>query len=1088
MRAKQKGLLTLLLALVMGFTYAQEKTITGTVTDQSDLPLPGVNILVQGTTNGTQTDFDGNYSIEAEEGQILMFTYIGQAEVTQTVGAGNTIDVQMEEDAQALDEVVVTALGIEREKKSLGYATQEIDGDQVSDVPVTNFVNSLSGKVAGVSIKNSGTLGGSSNVVIRGSSSLTGNNQALFIIDGTPIGNATDNTTDQRTGRGGYDYGNAAQDINPANIASINVLKGAAATALYGARAANGAIIIETKKGSKGKGIGVSISSTVTTSTADRKTLPKYQQEYGAGYGAYYESDDGYFALFDVDGDGIAEETTPFTEDASFGGRFDPNRLIYQWNSIYPQLDTYLQPQPWTAGKHTPNDIWRMGVTSITNIGIDGGTERSSFRLSANHLNSEGALPNSLIKRNSLMFSSTHDFTDKLSAAANINYMRTDGQGRYGTGYDAQNVMQSFRQWWQVNNDLYELRDAYFATGENITWNSNSPENLSPIYFDNPYWALFENYQSDNRNRYFGNVNLNYKFNDVFNLLGRFSFDTYDEIREERKNVGSVDVSRYRRFNNRVSEFNYDLILGFNKNLAEELNFEGNIGINLRRNYDSYIDAQTNGGLNAPRFYALSNSSDPLEPPIEYDATSSLDGVYARASLGYKGTYYLEGTIRRDRSSTLPKANNTFLYPSISGNIILSNLIGAEWLSFTKLRANYAEVGNDTQPYRVFNTYTVSTPFAGNGIASNNLRLANLNLKPERAKSYEVGIEANLFQRRLSLDLSYYRTRTEDQITPVPVSNATGFDEVLLNAGTIENKGLEVSLTVTPIATEDFNWDATFNWSNNKSEVLELTDGINNLELASFQGGVSINAAPGEPYGAIRGSDYIYTEDGTRVVGDNGYYLTSSTSNNILGDIQPDWIGGVQNSFRYKNVSLSFLVDIQNGGDIFSLDTWYGFATGLYDRTVGLNELGNPIRNPLSDDPATTGGVILPGVTGTVTYADDGSYTVTDTAPNSARARTDYFGNPFGYARDANKGHVYDASFVKLREVSLEYRFSDKILDQLPFTQASISFVGRNLWIIHKNIPYSDPEAGLSAGNFQGYQSGAYPNFREIGASVKFNF
>ncbi len=1087
MRARHKGLLTLLLALVVQFSFAQEKTVTGTVTDQSDLPLPGVNILVQGTTNGTQTDFDGNFSIDAEEGQVLVFTYIGQKEVSQTVGASNTINVQMVEDAQALDEVVVTALGIEREKKSLGYATQEVDGDQVADVPTTNFVNSLSGKVSGVSIKSSGTLGGSSNVIIRGSSSLTGNNQALFVIDGTPISNDTGNTLDQTTGRGGYDYGNAAQDINPNDIASINVLKGAAATALYGARAANGAIIIETKKGKRGQGIGVSVSSTVTTSHVDKSTLPKYQQQYGAGYGAYYASEDGFFALYDVDGDGIDDETTPFTEDASFGGQFDPNRLIYQWNSIYPQLDTYLQAQPWTAGEHTPNSIWNMGVNAITNVAIDGGTEKSSFRLSVNHLNNQGSLPNSLVKRNNIKFSSTHDFTDKLSAGFNINYIRTDGRGRYGTGYSAQNVMQSFRQWWQVNNDLNELRDAYFSTGENITWNANSPTNRSPIYFDNPYWTLFENYQTDNRDRYFGNLNLNYKLNDVFSLLGRFSFDTYAEIREERKNVSSVDVPEYRRTNRSLAEYNYDLILNFNKTFGEDLNLDGNLGVNLRRNYERYIIASTNGGLNAPSFYALSNSADPLEPPTEYDATQMLDGVYARASLGYKGTYYIEGTLRRDRSSTLPLENNTFWYPSISGNVILSNLVGAEWLSFTKIRANYAEVGSDTNPYRVFNTYTVSAPFAGNGIASNNFQLANLNLLPERAKSYEVGLEMNMFNRRAGLDLSYYRTRTENQITPVPVSNATGFGTVLLNAGTIENKGFEVSLRLTPIKTEDFSWDANINWSTNKSEVLELADGISNLELASFQGGVSINAAPGEPYGAIRGSDYIYTEEGTRVVGDNGYYATSRTSNNIIGNIQPDWIGGVQNRLAYKNVSLSFLIDVQKGGDIFSLDTWYGFATGLYDRSVGTNELGNPIRDPLTED-STSGGVILPGVTGTVTYDDNGDYTVTDTAPNAARARTDYFGNPFGYARDANKGHVYDVSYVKLREVSLEYRFSEKVMDLLPFTQASISFVGRNLWIIHKNVPYSDPEAGLSAGNFQGYQSGAYPNFREIGASVKFNF
>ena len=963
-------------------------------------------------------------------------------------------------------------------------AAQEVDGSEVSDVPTQNFVNSLSGKVAGLKISNTGTLGGSSNVVIRGNSSLTGNNQALFVIDGTPVGNENNNRSGQASGRGGYDYGNAASDINPDDIASINVLKGAAATALYGARASNGAIIIETKKGSKSKGIGVTITSSLMMSDVNKETLPRYQNEYGAGYGAYYESEDGYFNLSDIDGDGNLDETTPFTEDASFGARFDPNRLVYQWNSIYPQLDTYQQATPWVAAEHTPNDIWKTGYTSINSVALDGGTDRSSFRVSATHFNQEGNLPNSQIKRNTIKFSGSHDFTDKFSAQTNVTFTKTDGKGRYGTGYSSQNIMQQFRQWSQTNVDLYEQRDAYFATRENITWNPNGPDNLSPIYSDNPYWVLYENYETDTRNRYFGNINLNYEFSDVFSLLGRFSFDTYDELQEERINVGSADVARYSRFNNRAAEYNYDLILNFNKDITDDLNLDGNLGVNLRRNERNYILASTNGGLNAPRFYALSNSASPMNPPTEYDMARMLDGIYARAGLGYLNTYFIEGTIRRDRSSTLPKENNTFYYPSVSTSILLSNVIEADWLNFAKVRANYAEVGNDTSPYRVFNTYTISAPFNGAGWASNNSQLANPDLDPERMKSYEFGLEGNIFDRRIGFDVSYYNSKTENQITPVPVSTATGFTSKLLNAGTIENKGFEVSLSLNPIRTEDFNWNMNINWSKNKSAVTELTEGIDNLQLGSFQGGVSINAAPGEPYGAIRGTAYVYDSEGNRVITPSGYYAKTPNSNYIIGNIQPDWTGGVSNTFAYKNLSLSFLIDVQQGGDVFSLDTWYGFATGLYDQSVGTNDLGNPIRNTIENG----GGVILDGVQGDIAYNEDGTYVVSNTSPNTVRARTDYYGNPYGYGRDANEGHVYDASFVKLREASLTYNFGKQILDIVPFTRGSLSIIGRNLWIIHKNIPYSDPEAGLSSGNIQGYQSGAYPTMREIGASLKLNF
>ena len=1079
-------ILTLLLAFVVQISFAQEqRTISGIVTDAEGIPLPGVNIIIKGTSTGVQTDFDGNYSIQAQTGDVLVYSFIGMETAEYTVTNNDTIDVTLAADAAQLDEVVVTALGIKREKKSLGYATQEVDGSEVSDVPTTNFINSLSGKVAGLNIKNSGTIGGSTNVVIRGNASLTGNNQALFVVDGTPISNENSNTSGQKTGRGGYDYGNAASDINPNNIASINVLKGAAATALYGSRAANGVVIIETKKGAQGKGVGISVSSTLMVSNVDNETLPIYQDQYGAGYGAYYASEDGYFSLYDVDGDGVLDETTPFTEDASFGARFDPNRMIYQWNSIYPQLtDTYQVATPWLAGEHTPNDFWETGYTSINSVALDGGSDTGTFRVSVNNMIQTGNLPNSEIKRNTITFSGSQELTEDFAASANFTYTKTDGLGRYGTGYDSDNPMQQFRQWWQTNVDLYEQRDAYFATRENITWNPNSPDNLAPIYSDNPYWTRYENYQTDTRNRYFGNLNLEYGLNDIFSLLGRFSFDTYDEFQEERRNVGSSGVSGYSRFNNRVAEYNYDLILNFNADITEDLNLDGNIGANLRRNHRSFISAATNGGLNAPGFYALSNSADPINPPQEYDATSMLDGIYARAGVGYLGTYYLEGTIRRDRSSTLPISNNTFWYPSVSTSVLLSNAIDADWVDYAKIRANYAEVGSDTDPYRVFNTYSVTTPFGGAGVASNNATLNNQFLRPERSRSYEVGLEGDFFERRFGFDVSYYNTQTTDQITPIPVSTATGFSQKILNAGTIENKGYEVLLRFNPILSDDFNWNMVVNWSKNESQVLELADGIDNLQLASLQGGISINAAPGEPYGAIRGSDYIYDSNGNRVITSSGYYMRTPTSNEIIGNIQPDWTGGVSNSFQFKNVTLDFLIDVQKGGDIFSLDTWYGFATGLYDQSVGLNELGNPIRNTIDNG----GGVILDGVTGTVTFDDLGDYTVTNTAPNTTRARTDYYGNPFGYGRDANRGHVYDASFVKLREASLSYVFSENTLRGLPILNATISLVGRNLWIIHKNIPYSDPEAGLSSGNIQGYQSGAYPAVREIGASVKFNF
>ncbi|QXP59879.1 SusC/RagA family TonB-linked outer membrane protein [Olleya sp. HaHaR_3_96] len=1073
MKTNLNRFLTLFLVMVASLSYAQERTISGMITDENGLPLPSATIVVQGTSVGSTSDFDGKYTIKASNGQVLNFSYVGYDSVDKTVTSSSTLNVSLQP-GNTLDEVVVTALGIKREKKSLGYATQEVGGEEVSKIKSSNFVNSLSGKVAGLDVKSSGTLGGSTNVVIRGSSSIAGNNQALFVIDGIPVNNGNSNSADQKSGRGGYDYGNAASDINPDDIASINVLKGAAATALYGSRASNGVVMITTKKGKKRKGIGVTFNSSYTVGQADSETLPTYQNKYGAGYGPYYEDPSGYFGYVDIDGDGNPDLTTPFTEDASYGAAFDPTLDVFQWNSIYPQLDTYQQATPWVAGENNPNSVWKSAATRINSVSLDGGNDTSSFRLGVTNMLQEGNLPNSEIKRNTVNFSGSHDLTEKLTVSTTFTYTKTNGKGRYGTGYDSKNVMQAFRQWFQTNVDFGEQEAAYLATGQNISWNPTSATNLTPLYSDNPYWTFYENYETDQRNRYFGNFALDYEINDWLSFLGRFTFDTYSELQEERTAVGSKDPSAYSRYNNNVAEYNYDFILTANKNLTEKLNLEGNIGFNLRRNDRNSIFAETNGGLNLAGLYALSNGVNPMNAPTEYDATSKVDGLYARASLGYDGFAYLEGTYRRDRSSTLPIDNNTYGYYSVATSLVFSKFIDAEWFSFGKLSANYAEVGSDTTPYNVFNTYFIGTPYDSTGSATNPGARNNLNLLPERQENYEFGLDTQFFNRRLGLNVSYYNTQNKDQITSVPVSNATGYTSVLLNAGTIENKGLEVQLNVTPIKTENFSWDVSLNWAKNKSEVLSLADGIDNLQLASLQGGISINATPGQPYGVIRGTDFVYHENGQKVIDANGYYATSATNNEIIGDINPEWTAGLNNSFNYKNFNLSFLIDMQKGGDVFSLDTWYGYATGLYDFTAGNNELGNPVRNPVTSG-ADSGGVLLAGVQA-------------DGTTNTVRGDATTFSNPWGYSNTPNSAHVYDAGFVKLREASITYNFDDTILNSVPFTAASISLIGRNLWIIDKSVPYSDPEAGLSSGNVQGYQSGAYPTIREIGASLKLQF
>ncbi|MCL6218336.1 SusC/RagA family TonB-linked outer membrane protein [Zunongwangia pacifica] len=1070
MKVKLCSILTLLLVLVAQISFAQEKTVTGNVTDGDGIPLPGVTVLVKDTNNGTQTDFDGNYSIQVSTGDVLEFSFIGLQTVRYTVENNNTIDVVMEPDESQLEEVVVTALGISREKKSLAYATQEVSGDQVNTAKEANFINSLSGKVAGLDVKKSSSLGGSSNIILRGYTSLTGNNQPLFVVDGVPISNQNTNASGQASGGGGYDYGNAAMDINPDDVASINVLKGAAASALYGSRAANGAIIITTKTGKRNKGIGVTINSGVTFSNYDKSTFTKYQKEYGSGYGAYY-GETGYFDDADIDGDGTPDLVVPTYEDASFGGRFDPNLLVYQWDAFYPESENYLQATPWTASKNDPGSIFRTGAAINNSVSVSGGTEKSSFRTSFTQFEQEGILPNSKIKRKTVDFNGKHDLTDRLTVGINGTYTKTNGKGRYGTGYDSRNILQSMRQWNQNNVDFKQQKEAYFSTGRNVTWNMADPinGNVKPKYTDNPYWTLYENYETDVRDRFFGNANINYEVADWFNITARASMDNYTDLREERINVGSNGVSEYSRYDGHYREMNYDLLLNFNHDLTEDIDFTGILGATRRSVKERRLRSKTEGGLVVPGEYALRNSVNLLVPPSEYAYELIADGYFANVSFGFRDFLFLEATGRIDRSSTLPEDDNTYFYPSINGGFVFSELFDSNFINFGKLRANYAEVGNYAPPLAVYDVYDSPVSFSS-PLRSVQRVKNNPNLKSETQKSYEIGLEMNFFNKRAGFDIAAYKTNTVDQIVNSTISGATGYTSQYINAGEIENKGLEVSAFVSPIKTEDFEWRLDVNWFTNENTVKSLNGDNQNLVLASLQGGITINGTVGESYGSIWGTNYTYLNGEKLINAENGRYVVDNTPQPI-GDINPDWKGGINNTLKYKNLALSFLVDIQQGGDVFSLDTWYGYATGVTENTAGLNELGNPVRDPVSEG----GGILLSGVN------QDGS-------PNETRASMTSYANALGYYYAPNAAHVYDASYVKLREVTLSYSLPKDWIENVSLTGVTFSAVGRNLWIIHKNTPYADPEAGLSSGNVQGYQSGAYPSVREYGLNVRLQF
>jgi len=1057
--------------------FAQTSTVKGKVTDETGAGLPGVSVVLKGTSVGTSTGPDGSFSLMAPATATLVFTSVGLSRVEEPVRGRTTLSIQLVKSSNSLDEVVVTALGIRRSKNSLSYAAQTVAGDEVSKTRTNNFMNNLSGKVSGVEIRQTNSLGGSSNVVLRGAKSITGNNQALFVIDGVPFDNSNNNSGNQVTGRGGYDYGNAAADINPDDIDAITVLKGAAASALYGSRGSNGVILITTKKGRKG--LGVTINSGITAGSILKNTFASYQKEYGGGYGPYYEDGTGYF-LFRDPNSGFSPVSSsspngrlvvPTSEDASYGGKFDPNLLVYQWNAFDPSSPNFGKATPWVGAANDPTTFFTKPTSYNNSVFIDGGSDKGTFKLGYTRTDDNGIVPNSKVTKNLMNFSSTYNITDKLTAGASINYSNIVGKGRYGTGYDDKNLATNFRQWWQTNVDVAELKSAYFRTGRNVTWNPADPTDLTPIYWDNPYFTRYENFQNDTRNRYFGYATLNYKITDWLNVLGRVSIDQYSEIQEERQAMGSVTVSNYSRFNRTYNETNFDLLINFDKDVAKNLNVKGLLGANIRKQTIESISASTNGGLIVPKIYALSNSANPVNAPLESDLRKEVDGVFAGGTISYKDMLTLDVTVRRDASSTLPKGNNSYYYPSVSLGYVFSKLFEkATWLTYGKIRANYAEVGADAPFYSTLDVYNIVNPFGSSPQASVASTKNNPSLLPEKTKSTEIGLEMSFLRSRIGFDMSYYNAESFNQILPTTVSTATGYSSKFLNAGTIINKGLEVSLYGTPIKTKDFSWNVNINWTRNRNNVKALFEGSSNLLLASFQGGVSINATLGQPFGTLRGANFVYT-NGQKTIGSNGRYLQSATSNEVIGNPNPDWIGGINNSIKYKNVSLSWLVDVRQGGDLFSLDLYYGLATGLYPETTGLNELGNQSRNEISDG----GGIINPGVTA-------------DGKQNTTRVTNAQFGS-YGYRRVPAAGFVYDASYVKLREAVLTYSLPGSIMKMVPaFKGIDLSLIGRNLWIIHKNLPYADPEEAISSGNLQGYQVGAYPTTRAFTFNVKLRF
>lgn len=1008
----------------------QQTKISGQVSDHTGMPLIGVNIIIKGTSRGTQTDFDGNFTIDLkDDNAILVVSYIGYTTKEVIVDNEDNIKITLEESATGLKEVVVTALGIKRENKSLGYSVQELKGKSISETPASSLLNSISGKVSGVQITSSnGAPGSSTRIQIRGASSIGSTNEPLFVVDGVPIDNGNYSS-------GSTDYGNGASAINSDDIESMSILKGPAASSIYGSRGANGVVLITTKTGKGIKGLGIEVNSTTTFERPFR--ISNYQNEYGQGTR-------GEFAFVDGKGGGINDGV-----DESWGPRLD-GRLIPQFDSPVDENGKII-PTPWIAHPNNVKDFYELGQSFINNIAIVGSDEKADFRLSFNNMDIKGIMPNNDYKKTSIALNTGYKISDRVSVRATANYIKDGSDNRSNAG--------AAFTWFGRQVDISKLRN-YILPGETdqFNWNYN--------YSSNPYYVAYESTKANEKDRLLGNISFDIKLTSWLNLLARSGMDFFND---KRKSKGArFNANRFGSYSEEqifVRETNSDILFSTKNFELGKFAISGSIGGNRRFNYYQRNFAHA-GELSVNGIYNLRNSRLPVDAQ-NYFSKKAVNSLYATGQFSYNNYLFLEVSARNDWSSTLKKGNNSYFYPGASLSFILTEALEnrSEWLSYIKLRAGAARVGNDTEPYKLRQTYTFQQGWGVIPMVTGNRTMLSSELKPELTTSYEVGSDFRFANGRIKLDLTYYSQSTTNQILNANISNATGYESAMINAGKIRNTGIEISFSGTPIKNVNgFQWETFINYSKNKNKVIELTDGLTNYQLGTYQN-MSIEARVGQPYGTFFGSQYLRAPDG-QIIYSNGLPQTSSEKR-ILGSFVPDWLGGFGNTFSYKNFSLYTLIDVKWGGNIFSYTVMGGRYSGVLAETVKGREEG----------------IIGEGVKNIGTNQNP------EFVPNDIRVSSEDWHHSY-YFYNNNEASVFDASYVKLREVKFGYNLPSKFLDKTPFNKINISAVGRNLALLYSKVPHIDPETSSfgSASNVQGIESGQTMSSRSLGLSVNFSF
>ena len=1071
-----------LLALAIGVIQgaAQVTTVRGIVTTEEDgEPVIGASVIVKGTSLGTVTDVNGRFELSGlpPSATRLLISYISL--MAKEVAIAPQVSVTLKSDTHLLDEVVVTALGISREKKALGYTAQEVKQNALVQGKDNNLLNSLSGKIAGVRITNTQGDVGSSRIVIRGETSIAGENQPLFIVDGIPVDNSQLNARSS-----GRDFKNAIADLNPEDIKTLTVLKGPNAAALYGARAAHGAIVITTKGGDKRqKGIGITLHSSTQVSFV--ATLPEFQNLFGQGAG-------GRFSYVDGKGAGVNDGV-----DESWGPRLDIGLLIPQFDSPL-DADGNRVATSWVSHPNNVRDYFRMGISTNNGISVARGDDKYQFRVGYNYEKQVSIVPDAGTNKTNISLNTDYHLAKWIVVGATANYIVYTAPSLPGSATPSGSNVRSNSPmlqflWFGRQVDTNSLKADYTRN-----WNSS--------YYDNPFWSASYNTHSQERHRLIGDLHAEFRLTDGLNVRFRTSTDWYNDRRKSKVKWGSAGAGSpygsYAEDAYTVKENNTEVLATYIKQLNKNWGIDALLGFNVRnKQYENNYQAAPR--LAVADLYTLTNSRDPLTSSNDFYRLRQY-GLYGSIQLDYRRWAFLNITGRNDWSSTLPVDNNSYFYPSGTASVLLSEAFGwrSKAVNYLKIRGGWSQVGADANPYQLATVFTSETAFNGNPLQSSSTIGMNPNLKPEKTSSIEAGFEAAFWDNRLCLDFTYYKTDSRNQILKLATTAASGYTSQVRNAGHIRNRGYEIQLGAVPIQTsKGFRWNLDLNYGANSSKVVKLDDEGLITSYQLYSSGIQILASVGEAYGTLFGTSYVRDANGNVVVDANGLPKISTT-NKTLGKFTPDWTGGISNTFSYRSLSLSFLIDASVGGSIFSNTNKTGKYTGVLANTLSGRDaehgglwyytaaMGNNVRLPESPSySVSSDGLYYAQVNGQSTRVYQDGIMVEGVTESGSKneevvSAEKYYHRIYSIA----EANVYDASYVKLREVALSYRLPRLWTQKLHLQEASVTLTGRNLWTIYKSVPNIDPESALTTGNAQGVEAYSLPTTRSFGVNLSVKF